>query len=64
MVASFGPTVCSTGEISRSEQGRELNCTPNSGPLPRFTVAGLGGKVVWVISLAVRVEKALPPEER
>ena len=48
----------------RSEHPKSLNCTPNKGPLPRPRAAGLGGKVVCTIMLAVRVEKALPPLER
>ena len=49
----------------RSEQGSWLNCTPNSGPPSRPGVmAAVGGKNCCTISLAVRVEKALPPDDR
>jgi hypothetical protein len=49
---------------ARSEQGSWLNWTPKSGPLSSPRAAAEGGKCSWTIMLAVRVEKALPPEER
>src|SRR5579872_3915297 len=48
----------------RSEHGNWLNCTPNSGPLSSPAEDGSGGKFCCTISLAVRVEKALPPDDR
>ena len=48
----------------RSEQGSWLNCTPNSGPLSSPFVAADGGKCSCTIMLAVRLEKALPADER
>jgi hypothetical protein len=50
--------------VVTSEQGRDENCTPNSGPLSSPTVEGAGGKCCCTIWLAVRVENALPPEDR
>jgi hypothetical protein len=46
----------------RSEQGSELNWTPNRGPPSRPREPGL--KFSWTIWLAVRVLNALPFEER
>jgi hypothetical protein len=50
--------------VERSEQGSWLNCTPNKGPLSRPCAATEGGKCSCTIIEAVRVEKALPEEER
>ena len=50
--------------VLRSEQGNWLNCTPNSGPLSSPGVLGAGGKCCCTIMLAVRVEKALPLDDR
>ena len=46
----------------RSEQGSWLIWTPNSGPPSRPTDPG--SKFSWTIWLAVRVLKALPPDDR
>ena len=50
--------------VLRSEHGSCENCTPNSGPDSSPTVVRDGGKCCWTICDAVRVEKALPPDER
>src|SRR5688572_1816279 len=60
-VAPSAASVGAGGWI-RSEQTSCENCTPNSGPEGAFDSPGLND--CWTIWLAVRVENALPSDER
>src|SRR5262249_13524006 len=61
----FGPksgTPPAANRVFKSEHGKELNCTPLSGPLEASNSSGL--KCSCTIWLAVRVLNALPSLDR